>query len=70
MKAYDNRVLYKDTFLYKGVQLIYIDRDRNAMYWINRQGMKKADTVMDYNSGDMYDVYRNDARGLACCVPV
>ena len=70
MKAHDNRILYKDTFLYKGVELIHIDRARDAMYWINRHGMTKTDTVMDYKSGAWFDVYRNDARGLACCVPV
>lgn len=70
MKASDNRILYKDTFLYRGVTLIHIDRSYDALYWINRHGLTKIDTVADFNSGALFDIYENKERGLGTAIPV
>lgn len=70
MKASDNRILYKDTFLYRGVSLVNIDRSYDSMYWINRHGLVKIDTVMDFNSGAWFDIYENRQLGLATAIPV
>ncbi len=64
----NTRILYKNTLLYKGVSLINIDRSPSSHYWIERQGMTKADNIT-LESGEKFDIYRNDARGLACAIP-
>ena len=64
-----SRVLYRDTLLYNGVLLIKIDRAANALYWINRHGLVKTDTIETEKDGK-FDIYENRARGLSCAVPV
>jgi len=65
----ESRILYKNTLLYCGVTLVNIDRSFDALYWCNRKKMQKTDTVK-LQSGEMMDIYRNDARQLICAIPV
>ena len=65
----NTRILYGNTLLYKGVNLINIDRSYDALYWCCRHCMEKTDSVI-LKSGEKLDIYRNDKRGLACAIPV
>ena len=65
----NTRILYGNTLLYKGVNLINVDRSRDALYWCCRHGMEKVDSIV-LESGEKLDIYRNDKRGLACAIPV
>ena len=64
----NTRILYGNTLLYKGVNLINVDRSYDALYWCCRHGMEKTDSIV-LESGEKLDIYRNDRRGLACAIP-
>ena len=61
------RIIGKDTLLYKGVLCVYIDRAHDAIYWAARHGMTITDTVTAEN-GERFDIYTG--RGLGCAIPV
>lgn len=65
----NTRILYGNTLLYKGVNLINVDRSCDALYWCGRHCMEKTDSII-LESGEKLDIYRNDKRGLACAIPV
>lgn len=65
-----NRIFSKETLLYKGVLLIHIDRSYNAIYWVKRQNMTFCERIKTENTGEMFDIWENRARGLACAIPI
>ena len=64
-----NRVLYKDTLLYRGVSLVYIDRSFDAVYWINRHGLSFVETIETDDTKQRFNIYRNEKRNLATAIP-
>jgi hypothetical protein len=64
------RILYKETLLYRGASLVHIDKAKDALYWCKRHGMTFVETIAADDTGDKFDIYTNQERGLACAIPV
>ena len=64
-----NRILYRDTLLYRGTLLIHIDRARDALYWCRRHNMTFTETITTDDTGETFDVYENQAENLSCAIP-
>ena len=64
--GYDEQLwLYRNGTMFMGVT---IDRTRSAKEWAERFGMKKCESITA-DTGEKFDIYRNDERGLANAIP-